>query len=55
MVLFVATLTLIIVLKVVEASASIGARRRFIEALAPTFGRPIEADPVFVNNLFFLT
>ncbi|KAG2614235.1 hypothetical protein PVAP13_4KG377203 [Panicum virgatum] len=32
-------------LLVVEASASIGARRRFIEALAPTFGRPIEADP----------
>nr|CAB3471436.1 unnamed protein product [Digitaria exilis] len=32
-------------LRVVEASASIGARRRFIEALAPTFGRPIEADP----------
>ena len=54
MVLFVPTLTLIIVLKVVEASASIGARRRFIEALAPTFGRPIEADPVFIHNWFFL-
>ncbi|AQK67179.1 hypothetical protein ZEAMMB73_Zm00001d014786 [Zea mays] len=30
----------------VDASASIGSRRRFIEALAPIFGRPLEADPV---------
>ena len=29
-----------------EAIASIGARRRFIEALSPLFGRPLEADPV---------
>ncbi|VAI78227.1 unnamed protein product [Triticum turgidum subsp. durum] len=34
-------------LKVVDASASIGCRRRFIEALAPAFGRPLEADPRF--------
>ncbi|KAL6873594.1 hypothetical protein ACP4OV_013676 [Aristida adscensionis] len=35
---------------VVEASASIGSRRRFIEALAPTFGRPIESDPIFCRR-----
>uniref|UniRef100_A0A0E0LFP3 BRISC and BRCA1-A complex member 2 n=2 Tax=Oryza punctata TaxID=4537 RepID=A0A0E0LFP3_ORYPU len=41
-------------IQVVEASASIGSRRRFIEALAPTFGRPLEADPVhFVIPLQF--
>ncbi|KAK1273821.1 hypothetical protein QJS04_geneDACA009582 [Acorus gramineus] len=32
--------------KIVEAIASVGARRRFIEALAPIFGRPLEADQV---------
>ncbi|WOL13162.1 BRCA1-A complex subunit BRE [Canna indica] len=37
-------------LLVVEALASIGARRRFIEALAPLFGRPLEADPVFCRR-----
>lgn len=29
-----------------EAVAGVAKRRRFIEALAPSFGRPIEADPV---------
>jgi BRCA1-A complex subunit BRE len=42
-------------LLVVEASASIGARRRFIEALAPTFGRPIEADPIFCRRATVLS
>ncbi|XP_034589012.1 uncharacterized protein [Setaria viridis] len=42
-------------LLVVEASASIGARRRFIEALAPTFGRPIEADPIFCKRATVLS
>ncbi|KAF8772069.1 hypothetical protein HU200_006061 [Digitaria exilis] len=42
-------------LRVVEASASIGARRRFIEALAPTFGRPIEADPIFCREATVLS
>lgn len=37
----------LVLVKVVEAIASIGARRRFIEALAPHFGRPLEVDPVF--------
>lgn len=40
---------------VVEASASIGSRRRFIEALAPTFGRPIEADPIFCRRATILS
>ncbi|XP_058098858.1 uncharacterized protein LOC131243491 isoform X3 [Magnolia sinica] len=31
--------------QLLEAVASVGARRRFIEALAPHFGRPVEADP----------
>ncbi|KAG2608520.1 hypothetical protein PVAP13_4NG325600 [Panicum virgatum] len=42
-------------LLVVEASASIGARRRFIEALVPTFGRPIEADPIFCRRATVLS
>ncbi|CAL9146135.1 unnamed protein product [Musa hybrid cultivar] len=37
-------------LQVVEAIASIGARRRFIEALSPLFGRPLEADPVLCRR-----
>ncbi|XP_074585062.1 uncharacterized protein LOC141840874 [Curcuma longa] len=37
-------------LQVVEAIASIGSRRRFIEALAPFFGRPLEVDPVFCRR-----
>ncbi|KAJ1261045.1 hypothetical protein BS78_10G278200 [Paspalum vaginatum] len=40
---------------VVEASASIGSRRRFIEALAPTFGRPLEADPIFCRRATILS
>lgn len=39
-------------LKILEAVASIGARRRFIEALAPLFGRPVEADPVCFWTFF---
>lgn len=50
----------LVLLKVVEAIASIGARRRFIEALAPLFGRPLEVDPVFhystlFHNLIYFT
>ncbi|KAJ4965720.1 hypothetical protein NE237_017569 [Protea cynaroides] len=40
--------------QVLEAVASIGVRRRFIEALAPLFGRPVEADPVFCRKATFL-
>lgn len=36
--------------QIVEAVASIGARRRFIEALPLLFGRPLEADPVFCRK-----
>ncbi|KAK1324705.1 hypothetical protein QJS10_CPA01g00422 [Acorus calamus] len=36
--------------QIVEAIASVGARRRFIEALAPIFGRPLEADQVFCRR-----
>lgn len=36
--------------QVLEAAASVGARRRFIEALAPLFGRPVEADPIFCRR-----
>ncbi|XP_010268681.1 PREDICTED: BRCA1-A complex subunit BRE [Nelumbo nucifera] len=36
--------------QVLEAVASIGIRRRFIEALVPHFGRPVEADPVFCRK-----
>ncbi|BAF20500.1 uncharacterized protein [Oryza sativa Japonica Group] len=42
-------------IQVVEASASIGSRRRFIEALAPTFGRPLEADPIFCRKATILS
>lgn len=50
----------LVLLKVVEAIASIGARRRFIEVLAPLFGRPLEVDPVFyystlLHNLVHFT
>lgn len=37
-------------LQIVGAVAQIGARRRFIEALAPVFGRPLEADPIFCRK-----
>ncbi|XP_078161269.1 BRCA1-A complex subunit BRE-like protein [Carex rostrata] len=36
--------------QVVEAVAGVAKRRRFIEALSPFFGRPIEADPVFCRR-----
>ncbi|KAK9165181.1 hypothetical protein Scep_000372 [Stephania cephalantha] len=36
--------------QIVEAIAAIGARRRFIEALASQFGRPLEADSVFCRK-----
>ncbi|AQK67178.1 protein BRE [Zea mays] len=39
----------------VDASASIGSRRRFIEALAPIFGRPLEADPIFCRRATVLS
>ncbi|KAI3863621.1 hypothetical protein MKX03_031672 [Papaver bracteatum] len=41
-------------LQIVDAVASVGARRRFIEALAPMCGRPIEADPVFCRKATLL-
>ncbi|KMZ64191.1 BRCA1-A complex subunit BRE [Zostera marina] len=36
--------------QILAAGASIGARRRFIEALAPVFGRPVEADSVYCRR-----
>ncbi|KAL5223736.1 hypothetical protein ABZP36_010375 [Zizania latifolia] len=42
-------------IQVVDASASIGSRRRFIEALSPTFGRPLEADPIFCRRATVLS
>lgn len=42
-------------MQVVDASASIGCRRRFIEALAPAFGRPLEADPIFCRKATVLS
>lgn len=37
-----------------EAVALIEVRRKFITTLAPLFGRPIEADPVFCRKVSFL-
>ncbi|XP_027095076.1 uncharacterized protein [Coffea arabica] len=37
-----------------EAVALVEVRRKFITALAPHFGRPIEADPVFCRKVSFL-
>ncbi|KAL3505401.1 hypothetical protein ACH5RR_035242 [Cinchona calisaya] len=37
-----------------DAVALIEVRRKFITALAPLFGRPIEADPVFCRKVSFL-
>ncbi|KAL6524818.1 hypothetical protein OROMI_030411 [Orobanche minor] len=37
-----------------DAVASIESRRKFIMALAPLFGRPVEADPVFCRRATFL-
>ncbi|GAB4839134.1 hypothetical protein Ancab_028662 [Ancistrocladus abbreviatus] len=36
--------------QILEAVALIGVRRQFIEALAPVFGRPLEADPIFCRR-----
>ncbi|KAL3734271.1 hypothetical protein ACJRO7_023596 [Eucalyptus globulus] len=36
--------------QIMEAVALIDIRRHFIEALAPVFGRPVEADPVFCRK-----
>ncbi|KAG8654559.1 BRISC and BRCA1-A complex member 2 isoform X2 [Manihot esculenta] len=41
--------------QVSEAVSLIDVRRRFIEALAPLFGRPLEADPVFCRKATFLS
>ncbi|GLT92002.1 hypothetical protein SLE2022_098610 [Rubroshorea leprosula] len=40
--------------QVFEAVTLIDFRRSFIEALAPLFGRPLEADPVFCRKATFL-
>ncbi|EEF52728.1 Protein BRE, putative [Ricinus communis] len=40
--------------QVSEAVSLIDVRRCFIEALAPLFGRPLEADPVFCRKATFL-
>ncbi|KAL6574421.1 hypothetical protein OROHE_001325 [Orobanche hederae] len=37
-----------------DAVASIESRRKFIMALAPLFGRPVEADPVFCRRATFV-
>ncbi|XP_020599025.1 BRCA1-A complex subunit BRE [Phalaenopsis equestris] len=37
-------------LQVMDAVTFVGARRRFIEALVPKFGRPLEADPIFCRK-----
>lgn len=41
--------------QVSEAVTLIGVRRAFIEALAPVFGRPLEADQVFCRKASFLS
>ncbi|KAK8940110.1 hypothetical protein KSP40_PGU004598 [Platanthera guangdongensis] len=41
-------------LQILKAVEYIGGRRRFIEALAPKFGRPLEADPIFCRTATFL-
>ncbi|KAJ6336791.1 hypothetical protein OIU76_006627 [Salix suchowensis] len=40
--------------QVIEAVTSIDVRRKFIEALSPVLGRPLEADPVFCRRASFL-
>uniref|UniRef100_A0A5B7B9N6 BRISC and BRCA1-A complex member 2 n=1 Tax=Davidia involucrata TaxID=16924 RepID=A0A5B7B9N6_DAVIN len=40
--------------QIVEAVSFIEVRRKFIVALAPLFGRPVEADPVFCRKATFL-
>ncbi|GMH03272.1 hypothetical protein Nepgr_005111 [Nepenthes gracilis] len=37
-------------MQILEAVTLIGVRRQFIEALAPVFGRPLEADPMFCRK-----
>ncbi|MQL76381.1 hypothetical protein Taro_008778 [Colocasia esculenta] len=41
--------------EVMEAVKAVTTRRHFIEALAPIFGRPIEADPVFCRSATVLS
>ncbi|XP_050364516.1 uncharacterized protein LOC126783148 [Argentina anserina] len=41
--------------QVLEAISLIDVRRRFIEALAVLFGRPVEADPIFCRRATFIT
>ncbi|KAI0488785.1 hypothetical protein KFK09_028624 [Dendrobium nobile] len=43
-----------LIVQVMEAVAFVGARRRFIEALVPKFGRPLEADPIFCRKATIL-
>lgn len=40
--------------QIVDGVASIDVRRKFIAALVPLFGRPVEADPVFCRKATFL-
>ncbi|KAK9946929.1 hypothetical protein M0R45_012368 [Rubus argutus] len=40
--------------QILEAVSLIDVRRRFIEALAVQFGRPVEADPIFCRKATFL-
>lgn len=40
--------------QILDAVSLIDVRRHFIEALAPVFGRPLEADPVFCRKVTFL-
>ncbi|KAK7835201.1 brisc and brca1-a complex member 2 [Quercus suber] len=40
--------------QILEAVSLIDVRRRFIESLAPLFGRPLEADPIFCRKATFL-
>lgn len=42
-----------LVIKILEAVSLIDVRRRFIEALAVQFGRPVEADPVRILGTYF--
>ncbi|KAL6215755.1 hypothetical protein ACLB2K_015183 [Fragaria x ananassa] len=41
--------------QVLEAISLIDVRRRFIEALAVQFGRPVEADPIFCRKATFIS
>ncbi|XAR61651.1 hypothetical protein NMG60_11016130 [Bertholletia excelsa] len=48
------TLEEMLELQIVDAVSSIDVRRKFIEALTPHFGRPVEADPIFCRKATFL-